>query len=43
MGRARDGKRVLDKCEKKRHFFRHYVNVIIELCDENAKEDQLRI
>jgi len=31
--------RVPDKYGKKQHFFWHYVNVMIELCDENVEDE----
>ena len=34
-------RRVPGKFGKKRHFFRHCLNVMIELCDENVEADQL--
>ncbi|KAJ8429677.1 hypothetical protein Cgig2_015019 [Carnegiea gigantea] len=31
------------KSGKKRYFFRHYVNVMMELCEENAEKDRIGI
>jgi len=36
-------RRVPDNSGKKRHFFQHYLHVMIELCDEHAEKDQLGI
>ncbi|KAJ8428809.1 hypothetical protein Cgig2_028014 [Carnegiea gigantea] len=36
-------RRVPRKSGKKRRFFKHYVNVMMELCEENAQEDRVGI
>ena len=36
-------RRVLSKYRKKRRFFRHFLNVMIQLCDEHAEEEQVGI
>ncbi|KAJ8420167.1 hypothetical protein Cgig2_000257 [Carnegiea gigantea] len=36
-------RRVPRRSGKKRRFFKHYVNVMMELCDENAQEDGVGI
>ena len=36
-------RRVPSKSGKKRHFFRHYLNVMIQLCDEHVQEEQVGI
>ncbi|KAJ8425180.1 hypothetical protein Cgig2_010789 [Carnegiea gigantea] len=36
-------RRVPNKSGKKRRFFKHYVNVMMELCEENAEEDRVGI
>ncbi|KAJ8422403.1 hypothetical protein Cgig2_029227 [Carnegiea gigantea] len=36
-------RRVPKKFGKKRRFFKHYVNVMMELCEENAEEDRVGI
>jgi len=36
-------RRVPSKSSKKRRFFRHYLNVMIQLCDEHVQEEQVGI
>ena len=36
-------RRVPSKSGKKRRFFRHYLNVMIQLCDEHVQEEQVGI